>query len=206
MVLDQLVDAAIAFGRNFIGTIVRPYETYRRIVDRASAWELAYIGLLLALYFTLASLVKTATFRPFLLTKQFILLVSAAAITYVCVVGTVLFAASFVRHQGSGKRFAIAWAYTLLPTVLWFLITSLLYVLLPPPRTTSAAGILFSIVFLVFSATMFFWKMTLAYLALRFSLKLDLAKILVVSAISLPIIGLYSWAMFGLGIFKVPFL
>lgn len=204
--VDQLLLAGMAFGRNCIGIVTRPYETYRRIVERGSAWELTYIGLLLTLYFATASIVKTNAFRPFLLTKQFVLLAGASAVTYLVVVATLWGVSLFVRKTGKLQCFALAWAYTLIPTVLWFFATSLLSVILPPPRTTSAAGVIFSLLFLVFSATLFFWKAMLAYLALRFAMKLDLAKILMVVGISLPIIGLYSFGMYRFGIFKVPFL
>lgn len=204
--VDQLLVAGVSFGRNCIGIITRPYETFRRIVERGSVWELGYIGTFLALYFATASIVKTNAFRPFLLTKQFILLAGASAVTYLVVVVTFWSASSFIRKNGQLAHFALAWAYTLIPTLVWFLATSILSVVLPPPRTTSAAGIVFSLLFLVFSATLFFWKAMLAYLALRFAMKLDLAKILVVVGISLPIIGLYSFGMYRLGIFKVPFI
>ncbi len=140
------------------------------------------------------------------MTKQFILLAGASAVTYLVVVVTLWSASSFVRKNGQLPRFALAWAYTLIPTLLWFLATSLLFVILPPPRTTSPQGIAFSIMFLVFSATLFFWKIMLAYLALRFAMKLDLIKILIVVGISFPIVGFYSFGMYRLGIFKVPFL
>lgn len=204
--LDQLLVAAVTFGRNLIGIVTRPYETYRRIVDHGSLWELLYIGALLTLYLAIASLVKTAAFRPFLLTKQFVVLATTTGMSYLILVGVLWVAASFVGRRGTLVRFALAWAYTLIPTLLWFLSTSLLYIVLPPPRTTSFPGVLFSLVFLVFSATLFFWKFMLAYLALRFGMKLDLAKILIVSGICLPLVGLYSVVMYRMGIFKVPFL
>lgn len=204
--VDQLLVAGVSFGRNCIGIVTRPYETYRRIVERGSGWELIYIGTLLTLYFAIASIVKTNAFRPFLLTKQFFLLAGASAVTYLVTVVTLWGVSSFVRKNGKFLRFSVAWAYTLIPTILWFFTTSLLSIILPPPRTTSTAGVVFSLFFLVFSAALFFWKIMLAYLALRFSMKLDLIKVLMVVGLSLPIIGLYSFGMYRMGIFKVPFL
>jgi hypothetical protein len=67
-------------------------------------------------------------------------------------------------------------------------------------------GMLFSIVYLVISATLFWWKLMLAYLTLRFGLKLTLPRIAGVIAGSLPVVGLWSYAAFSWGIFKVPFL
>lgn len=204
--LGQLLVAGVSFGRNTIGLVVRPYETYRRIVDRGSLWELVYIAVLAILYFGLASMVKVAAFRPFLLTKQFVLLGAAAMTTYVFVVVAVWVVGQRIGGKGTFGGVVLGWAYTMLPTTLWFLATSILYVVLPPPRTTSIAGVTFSIVFLVFSATLFFWKLTLGYLTLRFGLKLDLARILLVVAVVSPVMGAWSHGMYRLGIFKVPFL
>lgn len=184
--LDQLLIAGIAFSRNTIGLVVRPYETYRRIVDRGSLLELVFIAMLVA----------ASAFR----------LLAAAAATYVLVVILVWVVGGRVGGRGSVRSVAIAWGYTILPTITWFLATSMLYVLLPPPRTTSMAGVAFSVLFLIFSATLFFWKLTLGYLALRFGLKLDLARILIVVTLVGPIMAAWSLGMYRLGIFKVPFL
>ena len=188
--IDQLIISGIAFGRNTIGLVVRPYETYRRIVDRGSVWELVYIAILAMAYFSLASLVKVA----------------AAMATYALVVAAVWVVGQRIGGRGRLGGIALGWGYTILPTILWFLTSSLFYVVLPPPRTTSVAGIAFSALFLIFSATLFFWKLTLGYLTLRFGLKLDLARIVVVVAIVGPIVTVWSYGMYRLGIFRVPFL
>lgn len=184
--LDQLLVAAVSFCRNTLGLVVRPYETYRRIVERGSHWELVFIAIVVAV----------SAFR----------LLAAAAATYALVVGLLWVVGRWVGGRGALGGVALAWGYTILPTVTWFLATSALYVLLPPPRTSSIAGVAFSILFLVFSATLFFWKLTLGYLTIRFGLKLDFARILVVVGIVGPIVGAWSWGVYRLGIFKVPFL
>ncbi len=201
-----LLVGGISFGRNFLGIITRPYETYRRIVERGTLWEIVYIAGMLALYFALASLVKTPSFRPFLLTKQFVLLVGGAGSGFLMMVALLWMASRVVGGEGRVRKLGIAWAYTLVPTTIWFLITSLLYVILPPPRTTSALGVTFSILFLIFSVTIFWWKVTLAYLTLRFAMKLDLARIAIVVALTAPVLVIYAVGMYRLGIFKVPFL
>ncbi len=203
---DQLLVSGIAFVRNLVGLATRPYETVRRIVDRGGLFELFFIAMLLALYFALASLVKEASFRPFLLTRHFLVLGATAGASFFLVSATVWAIGTFVGGKGTFSRFVLAWGYTLIPTLVWFLATSVLYVLLPPPRTTQITGIVFSIVYLVFSITLLFWKILLGYLAVRFSLRLDLAKIAVVVAIAAPMFTFYSFVMYRLGVFKVPFL
>ena len=206
MLTEALLVAFIAFGKNTIGIVTRPYETYRRIADRGSLWELLYVGILLGAYFALASLVKTAAFRPFLLTKQFVFLAGASTMTYLVVVLLLWFVGKLLGSSGRLRPILLGWGYTLIPTTLWFLVTSILYVVLPPPRTQSSAGILFSVLFLVFSTALFFWKFMLAYLTMRFGLRLDLLRIVAVTIICLPFLGLYSVLMYRWGIFRVPFL
>lgn len=185
----------VAFGRNIVGIITRPYETYRRIVEHGILWELGYIGMLLGVYFFAASRIK----------YQFVVF-PAAALTYVFAVTLFWLAGRLVGSKGTWKKIALGWGYSLIPTLSWFWMTSLLYVIIPPPRTTSAWGIAFSILYLLLSSVFLCWKVILSYLTLRFALKLDLGKILIVSAMTLPIIALYSIGMYRWGIFRIPFI
>ncbi|OGG30435.1 hypothetical protein A3A63_03000 [Candidatus Gottesmanbacteria bacterium RIFCSPLOWO2_01_FULL_46_9] len=203
---NRLLVSGISFGRNCIGIVTRPYETYRRIVEHGSLLELAYIGVVLTMYFVVASIVKTSLLWPFLLTRQFIVLTSATALTFLFVVALFRIAGNLVGAKGTLRGLALGWGYSLLPTLAWFWMTSLLYIFLPPPRTTSSQGVAFSIVYLLVSATLLFWKVILSYLALRFSLRLDLGKIILVCAMVFPVLGFYTLLMYRLGIFRVPFI
>jgi cation transporter-like permease len=198
--------SGIAFGQNIVGIITRPYETYRRIVNKGSLWETVYIGICLALYFLTAAMVKTSLFRPFLMTRQFFLLATAAIATFLLAVFLFWQVGHLFGAKENSRGFILGWAYSLVPTLVWFLMTSLLFVALPPPRTTSIPGVMFSIVYLLISATLLFWKMILAFLSLRFGLRLDLGRIIAVCAIVLPILGAYSFGMYRLGIFRIPFI
>ena len=202
----SLIVALSSFVKNVIGLVTRPYETCRRIVDCGRFGELIYVVILMAAYFAFASLVKVAAFRPFLLSRQFVVLAAATGTTYVLTVALFWAAGKLVGAQGKLKGLAVCWGYSLLATLTWFLATSILYVILPPPRTTSAAGVLFSILFLIFSVTLFFWKATIVYLTLRFGLRLSLGKIFIVLGLTLPVLGLYSVGMYRFGIFKIPFI
>jgi len=192
--------------RTFGGIIIRPYETYRRIADRSTLWEFPYLAMLLAVYFSFASLVKAPEFRPYLLTKQFAVLSGSVGVSFILVVATLWLFGSLVGGAGKPERLMIAWAYTLVPTTAWFLATSFLYVLLPPPRTDSLNSTLFSVLYLVFTITLFLWKFILYYLTLRFSLRLDLSRIVVVTLLAAPLFTLYSIVMYRFGIFRIPFL
>lgn len=204
--LSALIMYAIAFGRTTVGIMTRPYETYRRIVSHGKRGELIFVAALLGVYFALASVVRVAAFRPFLLTQEFMALFAGAISGALVSTLGIMAAGRLLRVAVSFDRVLIAWSYTLIPTAVWFLSTSFLYVLLPPPRTTSALGILFSLLFLAFSATLLWWKVTLSYLTLRFALKLDLGKSIVVAVLCAPILATWAIIMYKTGIFKVPFL
>jgi len=195
-----------SFTQTTFGLITRPYETYRRIADRGRVIELPALAALLLLYFSLASIVKTAAFRPYLLTRQFVVLCSGAGFLYLLTAMALWKAARALGGTGSFGKFARCWSYTLIPTVCWFFATSLLFVLLPPPRTTSAQGIAFSLLYLVFSATLFFWKVILSYLSLRFAMRLTLVRICLSVLFVSPLIVGASIFLYSLGIFKIPFI
>lgn len=204
--VSALVVSGIAFFRSTVGIVTRPYETYRRITRDAQAGELLFIGTLLAAYFAVASLLKVAAFRPFLLTEQFVTLYIGAVSGVFVSVGMLRFAGWLLGSTTPTRTLLVGWSYTLLPTVLWFLVTSVLSVILPPPRTVSVPGTLFSLLFVAFSVALLWWKITLAYLVLRFGLKFDLKRNIIVALISAPVLAAWSTLMYKWGIFKVPFL
>lgn len=205
-VMSAAIVYGVSFGRTVWGLLTRPYETYRRIAGHGKLGELIFVVALLVIYFALASAVKVTAFRPFLLTRQFIVLLMGAVSSISISVGSLWVAGRLFGGKPKLEVVLLAWAYTLIPTVSWFMTTSILYVLLPPPRTTSALGILFSLLFLVFSATLLWWKVTLAYLTLRFGLKFDFAKSVGVALFCAPILFGWSYLLYKAGIFKVPFL
>jgi hypothetical protein len=168
--------------------------------------ELIPLGLLLFLYFALAALVKTAAFRPFLLTRHFIKLSGFAILSALAVSAVLWGIGKVLGGRGEFRKFFVGWCYTLVPTVCWFFGTSLLYLLLPPPRTTKLSGIVFSFVYLTISTVLLLWKIILSYLTLRFGLRLGLGRIVATAAVAAPVIGFYSVVLYRVGVFKVPFL
>jgi hypothetical protein len=175
-------------------------------VNSGSLCELIPLAFLLACYFALSSLVKTAAFRPYVLTKQFILIALAVLVTYIIVVLLLWGIGKLFGGKGTLRSLALAWGYTLVPTFCWFFITSILYVVFPPPRSGSPLGILFSALYLSFSIVLFFWKSMLTYLTLRFSMRLDLWRIIMVFGIVGTGMVFYSIGMYRLGIFRIPFI
>lgn len=203
---EHLLTAGVSFVWSACGIFARPYETYRRIVNRGSLLEYLFIGAVVLCYLVLVAVVKTSVFRPYLLTKQFILLLSGAMFGVLLSSTLLWFVGRRVGGRGSLEGVVLGWGYGLIPTVLWFFLTSVLYVLLPPPRTTRFLGVLFSVIYLSLSGVLFFYKAMCVYLTLRFGMKMDMAKIFVTLGISLPVLFLYSVLMYQLNIYKIPFL
>jgi len=202
----RFVVHGIAWGRNIIGLIVRPYETYRQITNRANLGELWYMAALVAIYLGLASVVRVASFRPFLLTRQFLVLLFGVVVNYAVVVVALWIIGKIMGASVRLRALVVGWGYTLVATTAWFMMTSFLYVVVPPPRTTSALGIMFSVAFLVVSATLLWWKIMLSYLTIRFALRLEALRIVLLSIFMAPIVVLESFLMYRLGVFRVPFL
>jgi len=191
--------------RRSMGMITRPYETFRNIASECSFWELTPIGILLALYLGIASLLKTSSFRPYFLTRQFFLLAAAVCVTYGFIVILLYIIGKLVGGTGTIKRVAILWGYTLFPTLCWFLATSILYIIIPPPRSTQAQGLIFSVLYLLFSVILLGWKIITAYLTLRFGMRLDLLRIFLACCMLFPILSLFSWMSYHAGVFRIPF-
>lgn len=202
---QAVISAGILFVRTSWGIIFRPYETYRTLVKRDNPWEFLYLGLMCALYFGIATSVKTPVFRPYLLSRQFALLSVSAAVGYFMMSWSLYKVGIWFGGRGTWNSISLGWGYTLIPTVIWFLATSVLFVVLPPPRTVRFAGVLFSIIYLVFSAVLFYWKLMLSYLTLRFGHRLDLWRILSVGAVAAVVLTAYSIIMYRIGIFRIPF-
>lgn len=194
------------FLKNIFGTINSPYKTYLVLVKKGKPIEGFLILGLVVIYLAWASLVRTGVHsNPFILTLNFTKLLASFLWTFLLSIGGLYFLGKIFGGQGPLKGIFLTWSFSLIPTLSWFLLTSILYLLLPPPRTTSLLGQAFSIFFIAFSLTLFFWKGLLYYLTLRFGMRLNLLRIAGVSTVFFPTLGLYSLLMYRLGVFRIPF-
>lgn len=201
-----LLKSTILFVQNTYGTITAPYKTYRRLAPSKHYEQMLPLAGLIILYFWWASAVRVGIRHPFILTKSWILTSAAAEITFILAIGGIYLISRTIGAIGEIREIILPWSYSLLPTLAWFYINSFSFFILPPPRTESFAGQLFSFLFIVGSLSLFLWKGILYYLTLRFGMKLDLLRILGVSAIIFPAGIAYSILMYKLGIFRVPFI
>lgn len=104
------------------------------------------------------------------------------------------------------SSFLFTFSYSLLPTLIWFLSTSILYIFLPPPRTFSLLGKGFSILFIAYSLSLLIWKFILVYLAVRFSSKLNFFRIIYMIIFFLIWFIPYSIFLYQFKIFRIPFI
>lgn len=205
-VISLLAIALVTFVKHLIGIVHRPYETYRQITNNPKLLELFYIGLCCLAYFSFVSLIRIPEFRLYVLTREVLLLSLGALVGYVLMVVTMWTGGLLFGGKGTLLRVAVSWGYTLIPTLLWFLVTSFLYIVFPPPRSESIKGVSFSLLYLVISSVLLFWKIELYYLSLRFAMRMSLKGIIMTGIATIPVIIGYTVGMYRLGIFKVPFI
>src|SRR3989344_7448705 len=115
--LDILLLGIVNFGRNTIGIVRKPYETYRHIAERSAIAELAPLALLICIYLACASLVKAPLFRPYFLTREFVLLGSSVGLTFLVMVGLIFLVGQWVGSRGNLRGIMMTCAYTLVPTL-----------------------------------------------------------------------------------------
>ena len=204
MVVQLVLQELVVFLQNIWGSIQKPYATYRRLVLQDPV-QLFILFFLIGIYFFLVSPLKLHTLHPFLLTLNASRLFTMTITTFLLIVLFFITAAYFFGKEVSLPGVMNAWGNSLVPTLLWFFTTSLFYLLLPPPRHETLPGRIFSALFFAFSISLFFWKGLLYYLTLRFALKFDLLRIIGVSLVFFPLLALYSWWMYSLGVFRVQF-
>ena len=196
--ISILASLAIVLHR-FILLIFSPYKTMRTIGKEKDMWQILIILTSVSLYFQFANRTR-GVLEPNLAGPFFFFLGFA---------GMIVFFYLLTRLWDKNieiRPFIFTFTYSLLPTLLWFVSNSLLYRLLPPPRTISIAGRAFSILFVSYSVSLLLWKLILFYLAIRFSTKFHFPRILYLiflySALFIP----YTLIMYYLKIFRVPFI
>lgn len=204
---SYIILSCMSFLRHLIGIIIRPYETYRELTKGIYLIETVVIGFLVLGYIGLASLLrKGLDVGPLFLTLYAGKVFWGILFTFIFAWGSLYFIGKLAGGKGTPVSLFLPWAYSLVPTILWFLLTSFFYFLLPPPRTEALTGKLFTLVFITLSLSLFYWKGMLYYLTLRLGHKLSLAKIITVSLITFPLGIIYSLITYKLGLFRIPFI
>ncbi len=173
-----------------------------RAIRNKTRWgEVACIGFLVYIYFEFAHMLRPVGYEPDVLFFM----------TVFHVVLTILFFYIFSRitHPEAEitiSAFIFTYVYTLIPTTVWFFVTSSLYLIIPPPRTFSFQGTSFSIAYMTFSLCMLCWKVILVYLAVRFASKLAFYRIVYALLLYGAVFTPYMVFLYHMQYFRIPFI
>lgn len=182
--------------------------------DCALKPDIGQAGVLLftaALYFLYASIVRTRSLDPLVLSSSlvrtlvFFFLTFASTLLFQWFVGNVLRKLNMASPEPLIVSIILS-AYSLVPTIVWFFITSSLYFVFPPPRYETFLGTTFSILFIIFSSSILLWRIILWYLTIRFSLKAQFLTILIVMFMYGVWYVPYTFLMYHFRIFRIPFI
>jgi hypothetical protein len=201
------VDCLTAFViviKRFLLLIILPYKTMRKISLEKDYYQLLIISILVFLYFKFIYFLRD---KPYPATFLFVIFL----IDFLLTILFFYFLSKLFNTIKNKKEiyfvsFIFTFSYSLLPTLIWFLSTSLLYVILPPPRTLSILGKGFSIFFVAFSLSLLIWKFILVYLAVRFSSKQNFFRIFYMLILYIVWYIPYSIILYDFRLFRIPFI
>ena len=195
------------FFSNLWGIFQTPYKTTKKIVCKKRYFQAILILIVVPVYTLLTTPVKYGLSSGWLfLLWAFVKSTLWTYATYFLICGAIYLVGKKFDGEDDFLGIFSLWAFSLIPTYLWFFVTAGLYVLIPPPRTTSIYGYSLSILFIAYSVSLLWWKIILYYLTLRHACKLSLLKITKASFILWPLGAIYSFLTYKLGVFKIPFI
>jgi hypothetical protein len=195
--VDFLASLIMVF-RRLVLLIFFPYKTLRKISQENDNSQVLIILLFVFLYFQFGGKIRPFYYSPWVMFLIF-LVNFFLGIGFFCLVFR-------VKEISQVRSFLFTLSYCLLPTLMWFVSSSIFYYLLPPPRTMSLWGKGFSIFYIAFSVSVLAWKLILTYLAIRFSAKKNFYQVIYYLILYLAIILPYSVLLYQLRIFRVPFI
>ena len=187
----------ILFLRNLIFLILFPYRALRKIVLEPDRLHLYFLFFLVFLYLVFQEMIRPVRFDAFTTFLIFLF-------NFYLSVFFIFFVLKKIGKDIDFEALQVAFAYTLVPTLAWFFTTLFLYKVLPPPRTTSFLGVSFSLVYLTFSSALFFWKVMLFYLVIRFLSGIKFFRVLYVMLLYTAVFLPYFILLYFLKIFRVP--
>ncbi|OGK61863.1 hypothetical protein A3I56_02780 [Candidatus Roizmanbacteria bacterium RIFCSPLOWO2_02_FULL_43_10] len=197
--------------RHCLRLATSPYGTMRELSRKHDLLETAYIFVLVGIYYIWSAYIRFGPGHGIIplgeATRSFVVfLVSFSLVVGITYVLGLLLSAMRKARQGEISTLIYLSSYALLPTFIWFMVTSVLYIFFPPPRYFTSLGIVFSFLFLAFSLSMFLWKLTLWYLTIRFALQARFITIVGIMLICGLILLPYIIMAYNLGLSRVPYL
>ncbi|MBP9691394.1 hypothetical protein KBD81_04920 [Candidatus Woesebacteria bacterium] len=191
----------VFFLRRSLLLIWSPYKTMRAIRNDSDILQVIFIFLAIVLYFFTANHLKEYDYPPIFL---FLLTLIHYLLT-VLYFGFFSFLSNDTNKRGI-RPFLLLFAYALVPTLIWFAVNSVLYGLIPPPRTPSFLGKGFSVLYISFSVAVLMWKVIVTYLAIRFSTGFRFFRISYSLILYLAVVIPYAVFLYSQRIFRIPFL
>jgi len=198
LIINLLIDLILVI-KNFFLLIFLPYKTIRKVCLKKDYYQIGFIFLLVFVYFKFIYYLRD---KPYPASLIFIIFL----INFFLTSGFFYWLSWLFNKKIKYSSFLSTLSYSLIPTLIWFLATSVFYILLPPPRTLSFLGKGFSIFFITFSLSLLVWKLILFYLSLRFSSKLGFYRIMYMIFLYLVWFLPYSILLYYLRLFRVPFI
>lgn len=197
----HLFSSILIFFKRVFYLLLSPYKCMRDISQDEDMTQVFIIFFLVGFYFQWANEVKQYHYEPVIL---FALTIFHYLLTvcYFMLLKTI----SSKYKSVNVKKFLLVFSYSLIPTLIWFFVNTLLYILIPPPRTPSFLGQTFSLVYISFSVAIFAWKIIMVYLAARFTTGFRFFRIIYSLLLYTAIVIPYSVLLYKIGIFRVPFL
>lgn len=200
-IVSGIIASFIFFLRRVFFLIFSPYKTMREISHDEDMLQVIFIFLLIGLYFPFADNLRSYPHAPwilFLMTVfHYLITVSYFALF------TIL---STKEHRVKIAPFMLLFSYALIPTLIWFMVNTALFALIPPPRTPSFLGKGFSLVYVSFSIGMLLWKIIVTYLAIRYATGFRFFRIVYSMILYLIAVIPYSMLLYSLKYFRIPFL
>lgn len=197
-IIIDLLTSLIIVIRNFFLLIFFPYKTMRKISLEKDYYQLGIIFFIVFAYFKFIYYLRD---NPYPATLLFIIFL----LNFFLTTGF-FYLLSRYSDKISYRNFVFTFSYSLIPTLIWFICNSILYILLPPPRTLSFLGKGFSIFYFAFSLSLLVWKLILVYLSLRFSSRLGFYRILYMILLYLVWFLPYSIFLYHFKLFRIPFI
>ena len=207
--LSDIIASCIYVVRTIVRLIIKPYATMRSLAQDFDIYQIFIIFLSVYGYFVYARIIRLQSFHVFLASSSAVISFVYFVLTFLLVmlftyaVGCVLVAVKAARPRPF-RALVMLSAYSLLPTLIWFLMTSTLFVLVPPPRNPTFLGMGFSMVFIVLSTTLLLWRLVLWYLTLRFYYRAQFYTIVIVMLVFMGWFVPYSIVMYHNDIVRSP--
>jgi hypothetical protein len=217
LVFVQAMEVFYKIGRDTWGTVEHPYKTWKNLARERDWRPVIVLLLFFSGYFWIRVPIREG-WPSSLLSWGFKGFKGAVlfGVMYVVVTGVFWLVGKwrtprrqgYGGQEGSGDYLAIfsSWGYSYIPSAIWFGVTAGAFYLLPPPRSESGMGYLFSGVFVAMTVGLLMWKGLLYYLTMRLAVGLRPKEIGWVSVLVMVVLGVLGGWGYGMGWWRVPFI